>query len=135
MQLIFFEYPRVYQNIVEVGDNEYVEIFSQYVVNYILIYCRGVRKSKRYNRIFVISVPYSESCLLLFSGLYSYKVIRSSKVELSKVFSSRQSILKLANTQQQVSVLNSNIVQLPVLDIQAEYSVLFRYKEDRVSCR
>ena len=51
------------------------------------------------NRIFIISVPYSESCLLLFSGLYLYKIIYSSKVEFSKVFSSRQSVLKLANTQ------------------------------------
>ena len=78
--LMFFFVLREYKNIVQVGDDENVEIFSQDVVNYGLKSGWCVSKSERHDLILEMSVSCSERRFPLFTFLTPDKVICSFEV-------------------------------------------------------
>ncbi len=89
---IFFSYFTIDKDIVEIDDIKDIEIFSKYVINKYLEGYRGVSEFERYNIIFEVSISGLERGFLFFAFLNTYKVIYSSKIELSEVLGSDNAV-------------------------------------------
>ncbi len=82
MLLVLFLRVEVYENVVQISDNEYVEILSQYLVYYLLKCCRDISQLKRHHLIFKQFVSCLECCFSLVFFSYANEVKRISQIQL-----------------------------------------------------
>ena len=83
MFYIFRKRRTVNKDIVEVGRNEVVEVFSEYTVNISLEGSRAIIESERYNIIFEKAELIYESRYLFISLRYTHTIEGGNNIQLS----------------------------------------------------
>ena len=122
------------KNIIQVIDCELVEKRSDRVIDNRLEGYGRISQPKEYSKILKVPVAYTKRRLLLVTFLNTDIGIRVWKIKVYEDIYACQLVLELVDIRQQVAILYRLIVQLSVVHIYPELSVLFRDKEDRVSC-
>ena len=114
---------RVDKNVVQVGDSCLVQVCSDNVVDQCLTCCWCVCESEWHNQILVVSVSGSEGCLPFFSFFHVYQVVYSFQVQLGKDCSLADPVSQFVHIWQQISVLDGNVVEFPVIHTKLKTSV------------
>ena len=114
---------RVDKNVVQVGDSCLVQVCSDDIVDQCLTCCWCVCESEWHNQILVVSVSGSEDCLPFFSFFHVYQVVYFFQVQLGKDCSLADPVSQFVCIWQQISVLDGNIIEFPVIHTKLKTSV------------
>jgi hypothetical protein len=134
MGSVIFEVLRINQNIVEVNDYVYFDNVSEDIIDEILKSGRSIAKPKGHHSILVTTESGSHSRQPFMTFGDSNQIIGTSKIELREVRSSMKKSKKVRHGRNWVSILSSNIIQLPVIHTESEGSILLRDKKHRRTC-
>ena len=118
--LIFQLILRVYYNIIQIGRIEVVKVVKEYIVYITLVRSQSVSQPKRKYLIFIRSVTGLKYLKILRPGVYSNSVEGLADIELYKDLSSTYLGQSLVKQRQRVAVLAGYIIQLTVVNIEAE---------------
>jgi hypothetical protein len=125
---------REYKDVVEVRDNKFVEVSFQYFKDESLKRCWCVGESERYNVVFKVSELGSECRFLFVPFLDPESIVCVGDVVFAEIFRSLDNVLNFVDQRQRVPVLDSNIVELSVINVYSEFPSLLGYEQDRISC-
>src|SRR5579871_6581741 len=120
MLFVLFLVLRVNQQIVQVCYHEFVQVWSQHIVDEGLEARRCVGESERHYGVLIVSVSRSECCLPFVTLLDPYLMIGFSNVQLRKNSCLAGLFSQLVNEWQWVAVLDRNIVQLSIVDTESQ---------------
>ena len=81
MTFMFFESIGVDQEVVEVDDKEFIEIFAELVIHKVLERSGGVTQSKGHDAVLVQSIATAESSFPLLSHHHPQKMVTVAEVE------------------------------------------------------
>src|SRR5581483_5970934 len=115
---------RIDQDVVYEDNHKFIQVRSTYSVHQIHKDCWSVRQTERHDQKFVMTITSSERCLgnIIFSD--SHLVVSGSKIDLGEIGRSLQLVEQIINTRKRITVLDSNLVQLPVINAHAKRSIL-----------
>src|SRR5581483_10074182 len=114
---------RINQDVVYEDNHELIQIWSTYSVHQIHKDCWSVRQTERHDQEFVVTITSSERCLGNIFLSNSHLMVSGSKIDFGEVCRSLQLIKQIVNARKRITVLNSNLVQLPVIDAHAKRSI------------
>ena len=96
---------------------------------------RGISETESHDQWFKLSVSCGESGLPFISFLHVDIVIPPVQVNFGEDFGSTSLIQELIDEGQRVPVVLSNLVKVPVVMTEVEFSILFLDKEDQAGSR
>ena len=93
--MAFFLIFDIDKNIIQIYNDEDIKFLYKNPVNIALEYCQSIGQSKRYYQILEMTISGPENCFLLIIFVNSHLVIDTCKIELGKLPSLSQPILKI----------------------------------------
>lgn len=122
-------------DIIQIDDHKNIQLLYQNRVDISLEASWCVEQAKRHHLILKMSISGTKNCLPLVYFMYSYPVVGIGKIELVKSLSSAQSIQRFADQRQRVPILDSQIIEILVINKQAKAPIRLLNKENRCICR
>ena len=116
---------------IQVYNNKDIKLFSQNLINISLESSRSIKKAKRHDLIFEISVLSLESCFLCIIFTNSHPIIGIDEIQLSKSSYSTNPIWQVANQRQQILVFNGDIVKTSIIHIKVKTSIWLPIKKNK----
>ena len=119
------------QYVIQIYNKKNIQLFSQNLVNVSLEGGRSIRKAKKHDLIFEITIPSLECRLPFIAFTNPYTIIDIGKIQLGKSFCPTELIQRLANQRQWISVFDSNIIEALIIHAKAEASIWLPVEKDR----
>src|ERR1700683_1561761 len=107
---------RVDQDVVEVGNTEIIEVFSQCAIDIRLERSGSVRKSKRHDEILKMTIARPKCSLPFLTESNSEEVVSCSEIDLRVHKCTLETIEKLRYQRQGITVLYSGTIQYSIID-------------------
>jgi len=124
LSYVFFSTLRVYQYVVYEYNDKLIQIRPKDFVHVVHEDYRSICHPKWHHHILVVSIAWPESCLLYILRLNQYLMISRPQVNLGEHCCSSQLIQQVINSRQWVFVLDSQLVQLMVINTQPWTTIL-----------
>src|SRR5581483_4360861 len=114
---------RIDQDIVYEDNHKLIQVRSTYSVHQIHKDCWSVRQTERHDQEFVVTITSSECCLGNIFLSNSHLMVSGSRIDFGEVCRSLQLVEQIINTRKRITILDSNLVQLPIIDAHAKRSI------------
>ena len=111
------------QYIIQVYNNKDIQLFSQNLINIFLKGSQNIRKAKKHDLVFEISILDPESCFLFIIFTNFYLIIGISKIQLGKSPYLAKLIQQLVNQKQQILIFYGNIIKILIIHTKAKVSI------------
>ena len=121
------------QYVIQIYDNKDIQLFSQNLVNISLKGSRSIRKTKRHDLVFKVSVLDPESCFSFITFTNPHLIIGISEIQLGESPCPTKPIQRLANQRQRILVFDGDTVKIPIIYTKVEASIWLSIKKNKCS--
>lgn len=118
------------EDVVEVNDAEDVEVLAKGVVHEVLEGCWSVGETEGHDGVLEVAVAAAKGGFPFVSGSDSNEVVRAAQIELGKESSFGKSVEGFGDEREWVTVLESELVEAPIVDAETKGSVLLLDEKD-----
>lgn len=126
-----FEGFGVYQDVIEIDNDEYVNILMEDIVDEVLEGSRSVGQTEWHHQILIASVSGSEGGLPFIAFSDADEVVGTSEVYLGKNLGCAELFKEWSNERNRIAILLGDSVELPIINAESKFgSVLLSGKED-----
>ena len=94
---------------------------------------RSIRKAKRHDLIFKVSISGPKSCLLFITFTNPHSIIGIGEIQLDESLCPTKPIQQLANQRQRILIFDGNIVKTLIIHTKAEASIWLPIKKNKCS--
>ena len=116
MVSVIFEGLGIDKNVIEVHDNIYFDEISKDIVDEVLESGRCIAKPERHHSILKTAEASAHRGRPFMTFGDTNEIIGSSKIDLREVISTMEKSKKVRHRRNWVSILSSDIVQLPIIN-------------------
>jgi hypothetical protein len=120
MRNVFFECAGVNEDVVDINDAKDVQEFTETIVGVGLKRGRSIGETKRHNKIFEMSIPRTERCLVLIAIRNSELIVGVGEVKACKVLRAFEAIEEFGHEGKGIAVLDRDVVEFAIIDTKAE---------------
>src|SRR5277367_5733849 len=130
MSHMFLESIRENEDVIQVDDAEDIEEITEAVVSISLKGCGSVGETEGHDEIFEVTITSTEGGLVFIAVCDAELVVCIGYIQARKLCSTFQTIEKLRNEWEGIAILDSDIVELSIINAETEGTIRLFDEED-----